>query len=124
MLIDFQSKELPKTSIKTNGRIKNAIDAYRSRQVPLRLLLTNFLAVKSKGDELAEADNSWAYFYKGIEGYEVESGVSVDESLFIFSTMEIKNEKPTDVINASFYSNKKRNDSDFELGYLHTIFTG
>ncbi|MDT2768763.1 hypothetical protein P7G58_07835 [Globicatella sulfidifaciens] len=47
----------------------------------MKLLLTNFLAVKSKNDYLAEAENPWAYFYKGMKGHEVESGVSVDETL-------------------------------------------
>lgn len=56
----------------------------------MKVLLTNFLAVKSKYDYLADAENPQAYFYKGIKGHEVESGVSVDETLFRFATMEIK----------------------------------
>lgn len=88
----------------------------------MKVMLTDFLAVKSKGDELAAADNPWAYFYKGIEGYEIESGVSLDESAFRFAAMTLKNEKSSDVINAAFYSNKVRNDSDFELGYLLPLF--
>lgn len=122
MRITFITIELPHITIKTNGRIKKAIDSYRKKQVPMSLFLTNYLAVKSKGDQLVQAENPWAYFYKGVEGYEVESGVSIDETLFRFSTMSIKNEMPSDVINAAFYNNKNRNDSDFEIGYLFPIF--
>lgn len=122
MRIDFNTKELPHITIKTNGRIKKSIDSYRKKQVPMPLFLANYLAVISKGDLLVQAENPWAYFYKGVEGYEVESGVSIDETLFRFSTMSIKNEIPSDVINAAFYKNKNRNDSDFEIGYLLPLF--
>ena len=118
----FESKVLPAIGIKINGKIKKAMDSYKQKKIPMRVMLTDFLAVKSHGDELAEADNPWAYNYKGIEGYEIESGVSLDESAFRFAAMTLKNEKPSDVINAAFYSNKIRNDSDFELGYLLPLF--
>ncbi len=122
MGIVFKNQVIHSEKIKINGTIKKAIDAYRKKRVPMRVLLTNFLAVKSKWDELAEAENPWAYFYKGMEGHEIESGVSVDETLFRFATMEIKDQKPSDVINAAFFANKIRNDSDFELGYLLPLF--
>lgn len=119
----FESKLIPSIKIKINGKIKKAIDAYSRKKVPMRVMLTDFLAVKSKSDELAMAENPWAYFYKGIEGHEVESGVSHEETLFRFSAMNLKNQKPSDVINAAFYANKQRNDSDFELGYIVPLFT-
>ena len=72
----FESKIIPAVKLKINGRIKKAVEAYKKKKVPMRVMLTDFLAVKSKQDELAEADNPWAYYYKGIEGHEVESGVS------------------------------------------------
>ena len=122
MEFDFISRKLTAQQIRINGKIKKAITAYRDKRVPMSVLLTNFLAVKSKGDALAQAENPWAYFYKGIEGHEIESGVSVDETLFRFATMEIKDQRPTDVINAAFFANKKRNDSAFELGYLLPLF--
>ncbi|MGN0421599.1 MAG: hypothetical protein ACI4EY_02570 [Lachnospiraceae bacterium] len=118
----FESKKIGSKSIRINGKIKKAIDAYNNKKVPMRVLLTDFLAVKSKSDELAAADNPWVYFYKGIEGHEVESGVSSDESLFRFAAMTLKNQKPSDVINATFFSNKTRNDSDFELQYVLPLF--
>lgn len=118
MRLSFSNRIIPTQSLKKNRKIQAAISAYRGKRVPMRVLLTNFLAVKSKGDELAEAENPWAYYYKGMQGHEVESGVSIDETLFRFATMEIKEQKPTDLINAAFYSNKTRNDSDFEIGYL------
>ena len=122
MNIVFKSRKIESRPIKINGKIKKAIGEYRAKRVPMSVLLTNFLAVKSKSDELADAENPWAYFYKGIEGHEVESGVSLDETLFRFATMEIKAQKPSDVINAAFFANKVRNDSNFELGFMLPLF--
>lgn len=116
--MNFQSKKIHRRVTKINGKIKKATNEYRKNKVPMKLLLTNFLAVKSKNDYMAKAENPWAYLYKGIKGHEVESGVSVDETLFRFATMEIKDELPADVINAAFYANKKRNDDLLELEYL------
>ncbi len=118
----FESKELPSIEIKINGKIKNALDKYREKRIPMRVLLDNFLAVKSKKIIDAAPDNVWAYFYKGIEGHDVETGVSLEESAFRFGAMKIRDQNPSDVINAAFYANKIRNDSDFELGYLIPLF--
>lgn len=122
MRIAFKTKTLPHISIKTNGNIKKSIDAYRKSQVPLSRLLTSFLAIKTIPEKLSEVDNPWAYYVKGIEKHKVESGVTRDESLFLFAAMNLKDELPTDVINAAFYSSKSRNDSDFEIGYLLPFF--
>ncbi len=124
MSLSFADRELPQIHIKVNAKIKKAIEAYKKRRVPMKVLLTDFLAVKSKGDELADAENPWAYYYKGMEGHGVESGVSVEETVFRFAAMNIKDQKPTDVINAAFYANKKRSDSSFEIGYLIPEFYG
>ena len=86
-MAEFKSTVIPQRSVKINGTIKRAVGEYRKKMVPMRQLLTDFLAVKSKGDKLAEAENPWAYQYGGIEGHEVERGVSVLETLFIFSAM-------------------------------------
>ena len=118
----FQSENLPSCTIKVNGKIKKAIDQYKRKKVVMRQLMTDFLAVKSKEDLLAKAENPWAYFYKGMEGHEIESGVSVLETAFIYAAMEIKDQEPSDVINAAYYANKLRNDSDFEMGYLVVEF--
>ena len=122
MEVEFESKTIPETHININGDIKKVKDKYKKRHVEFQVLLSHFLAVKSRFDDLAEAENPWAYYYKGIEGYDVESGVSVDETLFTFGAMKLKDQKPSDVINATFYANKIRNDYDFELGYLLPIF--
>lgn len=92
MKLSFVTKEIPKIVIKKNGKIKASIDKYKNRQVPMKVFLTNFLAVKTKGDILEKADNPWAYLHKVIEGHEIESGVSEEETLFNFSTMNLKNE--------------------------------
>ena len=118
----FQSENLPSCTIKVNGKIKKAIDQYKRKKVVMRQLMSDFLAVKSKEDLLAKAENPWAYFYKGMEGHEIESGVSVLETAFIYAAMEIKDQEPSDVINAAYYANKLRNDSDFEMGYLLPLF--
>lgn len=122
MKIAFRTKELHCISVKTNGTIKESIDAYRKKHTPMSVFLTDYLAVKSKGNHLVKADNPWAYYYKGIEGHEIESGVSTDETLFRFAAMKLKDELPTDVISAAFYANQSRNDSDFEIGYLLPLF--
>lgn len=118
----FPSKTLLSVKHKINGKIKKAIESYDNKKVKRSALLTDYLAVKSKGNELAEADNPFAYFYKGIEGYEIETGVSHDETLFRFAAMTLKDQNPSDVIRAAFYSNKKRDDSNFEIGYLLPLF--
>lgn len=120
----FETRRIELRKIKKNGTINKAIEEYRKWRVPMRVLLTDYLAVKSKGNRLAEAENPWAYNYKGIEGHEVESGVSVDESLFRFAAMSLKGQKPTDVINAAFFANKRRNDGSFEIGYVLPLFMG
>lgn len=103
MRIAFKTKTLPHISIKTNGNIKKSIDAYRKSQVPLSRLLTSFLAIKTIPEKLSEVDNPWAYYVKGIEKHKVESGVTRDESLFLFAAMNLKDELPTDVINAALH---------------------
>lgn len=122
MDLTFISKELPKVSIKINGTIKKAIDSYRKSQIPMFAFISDYLAVKSGGDPLYKADNPFSYYYKGMKKYPVERGVSVHEAEFTFSAMELKNELPSEVINAAFYSDKNRNDSDFEIGYLLPLF--
>lgn len=122
MSISFETKELPHIISKTNGRIKKAVGYYRDHQIPLRFLLQDYLAVLSYGDELEQAINPWQYYYKGILKYEIESGVSSHETAFTFGAMTLKDEMPTDVIRSAFYSNQRRNDSDFEIGYLLPIF--
>ncbi|MCR5095898.1 MAG: hypothetical protein K6A70_04085 [Erysipelotrichaceae bacterium] len=122
MHVVFPSQEIPVVKVKNKGTIKAAVDKYRSRQTPMKQLLTDYLAVKSYGDRLAEAENPWAYYYKGIEGHEIEMGVSYHETLFNLSTMSLKKELPTDVIDSAFYTNNARNDYDFELGYLVPLF--
>lgn len=117
----FESKNIPSVKIKINNKTKKAIEKYRQFNVPMRALLVDFLAVKSKYDQLAAAENSWAWLKK-VEGHEVESGVSIDETLFRFAAMSLKDQQPSDVINAAFYLNKVRNDYDFELGYLLPLF--
>lgn len=114
----FVSKKLEPQKIKIKRNIKDVINIYRDNMIPMKVLLSDFLAVKSRGDILAEAINPWAYNYAGIEKNVIESGVSVDETAFRFGAMKLKEEKPTDVINAAFFANKKRNDSEFEIGYV------
>lgn len=122
MRIAFKTKTLPIISFTPNVNIKKSIDAYRKAQVPMPRLLSSFLAIKTDPEKLTEADNPWVYYWKGIEKHKIESGVSRDETLFLFATMNLVDELPTDVINAAFYSDKSRNDSDFEIGYLLPFF--
>ena len=53
----FDSKTIPSVKIRINGKITKAINAYRDKKVPMRALLTDYLAVMSKYDALAEAEN-------------------------------------------------------------------
>ena len=52
MSVEFRSRQISPRAIRINGKIKKAIDAYKKKKVPMNVLMTNFLAVKSKGDEL------------------------------------------------------------------------
>lgn len=121
MAIGFKSRTLPHITTRINRTIKKSIDSYRKWQVPMSLFLTNFLAVKTKGADYS-AENPWKCLTKDVAGRKFESGVSVDEAAFRFASLELMYELPSDVINAAFYSNKSRNDSDFEIGYLLTGF--
>ena len=117
MRIGFNTRKLPKITIKVNGNIGESRDLYRKYHIPMPLFLTNYLAVKTK-DLLARAENPWEFLTKKEEGRIVERGVSVDETAFRYGSMKLKDELPSDVINAAFYDNKTRDDSDFEIGYL------
>ena len=114
----FPDCTIPAKIIQIRNPIQEVIEKYRERKLPGRLLLTDYLSVKSRGDALSEALNPWVYNYKGIEGLEVESGVTLHETAFVTAAMTLKDEQPTDVINAVFYANNKRNDAAFEIGYL------
>ena len=87
----------------------------------MRDLASDYRAVISNKESFEKAHNPWVYFQKGILKREVESGVSVIETAFNFAAMKLNNEKPTDVINAAFYT-KTRNDSEFEISYLLPLF--
>ena len=104
----FPDCTIPAQSIKIRKRIKEAIEIYNKNKLPGKLLLTDYLSVKSRGDTLSEELNPWVYNYKGIEGLEVESGVTLHETAFITSAMTLKDEQPTDVINAVLCKKKKR----------------
>ena len=61
MSVEFRSRQISPRAIRINGKIKKAIDAYKKKKVPMNVLMTNFLAVKSKGDELMIAVKSSDY---------------------------------------------------------------
>lgn len=122
MIIDFESKTIETRSIKVNGSIKKVIDKYKKFFIPMSAFLSDYYAVKSYEDYLSTANNPMLYYYKGIKGHEVEGGTTNDETAFRFALTTLKDQNPTDVINAAFYKNNKRNDIDFEIGYLLPIF--
>jgi len=121
MKIGFESKIIEAQSIKVNGTIKKAIDRYKKNLIPMKAFLSDYYAVKNYDNYLSSADNPLVYYYKGIKGYEVEGGTSNNETAFRFAVSTLKDQNPTDVINAAFYNNK-RNDMDFEIGYVLPIF--
>ena len=118
----FSNRQITKQSIKINRKIKDVIQLYRDLKIPMRKMITDFYHVKMYRNKLIEAENPWAYLYKGILGRDIESGASKMESAFDFGAMELHACKPTDVVNAAFYANKKRNDAEFELGYILPLF--
>ena len=118
MKLGFRSRTLPRVTIKVNDNIKDAVETYRKWQVPMPLFLSNFLAVKTtKKDKNAAAENPWITLNRSL-GHKVESGISIDETVFRFATLKLIHELPSDVITAAFYFNKSRNDFDYEIGYL------
>lgn len=117
IMTDRYTKEYPLTTIpvKINKSIKNVLDEYEKLQIPRKVLMKDYLAIRGNL-YVQKAYNPWAYKYKGIEKQEVECGVSVAESGFNITAVELRKQKPTDVIKAAFYKN--RNDSAFECGFL------
>lgn len=116
----FPNRRLKTQKIKVNKKISDAIEKYRESFIPLKNLLTDVSIVKKLN--LDEIINPWAYYHGGIERYDVESGISAGETALLFAAMGLKNEKPTNIINAAFYSNNSRNDSTFEISYLAPQF--
>lgn len=116
----FPNRKLKNQEIKVNKKVKEAIKLYRDFYASMNNLLSDvFIVKKSKTDEII---NTWLYNSKGIMGHNVESGRSASETAFLFAAMELKDENPTSIINAAFYANKTRNDSNFEIGYLAPQF--
>ncbi len=112
---DDEIIEIGRYPITIRGKLKEAIELYAKLNLPRKLLLSDYLAVVDKLGILGKAENPWMYLNKGIDGRNIESGVSVQESAFNFAAMELKDYKPTEVINASFY--RDRNDAGFEIDY-------
>ena len=118
---EFEEKEyaLNKVKISISRKISTVLVLYKKFFIPFNVLLTDYLAVISN-DNVREAFNPWAYYYKGIKENEIEQGVSSLETAFNFGAMKLVKEKPTDVINSIYY--KKHNDYAFECGFLFDEF--
>ena len=112
----FKSMELKPRRITVKRKIKKVLDFYRELILSPNALLTDFLAVKQGGNLDADPLNAYSHICKS-KGHKIESGISAQETAFIFGAMEIMDQKPTDVITGAFYANK-RNDTVFECGYL------
>lgn len=102
---------------KMNGIIKNAIDMYRQYHVPMTKLLSDYSDVKRYSEDLNEFSYNWVYLNKRKRGIPVESGMTVDETVFEFAAFYLQEERATDIIRAAFYP-KSRNDSGFECSFL------
>ena len=107
--------------VKINGQIASAISAYRGKKVPMQKLLTDFSDIKKHRSQLEKGVNHWADLQKKIKKNPVESGVTIDETLFDLAAWNLKEEKASKVIRSVFY-NKSRNVSAFECGFLYEIF--
>lgn len=98
---------------RVNGTIADAIHAYESRGVPLRQLLSDYLAVITEPYQLREAVNPWRYI-KNKQGESVVCGISTAEALFNISAMSLYRQSPITVIKSIYYRKKERNDSALE----------
>ena len=94
---EFEEKEyaLNKVKISISRKISTVLVLYKKFFIPFNVLLTDYLAVISN-DNVREAFNPWAYYYKGIKENEIEQGVSSLETAFNFGAMKLVKEKPTD----------------------------
>ena len=119
-MIIFESTELKSRKIKVNRIIKYVLGLYKELIVSRRAMLTHFLAVKQKDNLDADPLNVYVDICKS-KGYEIERGLSSGETAFVFGAVKLKDQEPTDVINAAFYNNT-RNDTVFECGYLIEVF--
>ena len=87
-------------AISVNKKISDAVEKYKSLDVPMKALITDFLAVKTKGS--MGALNPWQH----VVGSDAIEGVSVLETAYIKAAMTLIDQKPSDVIMASLYQNR------------------
>lgn len=118
----FEPVTLVTKRISVDSTTRNTIDLYRQNKIPLSMLITDCSIIMNHRTLLSK-DNPWVYYHKGIMKQSIESGASVVEDAFNLGAILVaKKTKPTGLINAVFYANKKRNDSAFELSFLLPYF--
>ena len=124
MNLQFQIRTLPEKPVdKTKNNIIEVIREYRRFKLPMRQLLNDFYFAASAAKNSKTIFRPWPYYYKKATGLNIEGGVSGAELFFEEMTTKLKNELPTDVINACFYAGKERNDYSIEVGYLLPEFS-
>lgn len=119
----FEPVKLVPKRISVDSTTKESIDLYRRLKIPLSRLISDYY-IGMEWQTLLTKDNPWVYYHKGILKQSIEAGASVIEEAFNFGAISLvaQKRKPTGVINAAFYANKKRNDSAFELSFLLPYF--
>ena len=106
--------------IRIPGTVQTVLNAYRRRSITEHKLYEDLLQVKQYRIHLGKALNPWAMLQQ-IQGRNIETGVTAEETAFVTAFSELKTAKPSDVIRAASYP-VSRNDSAMECDFLYWDF--
>lgn len=121
MRIIFDTK-LHQIPVSVNGQIHRVKRVYSKFYVTYNQLLEDYATIKLSSTSIKrEPLNPWLNLNKK-SNPNIESGISVAESLFNTGAYTLKDEAPLDLLNSVFYSAQSRNDSAFEVGFLAPSF--
>lgn len=107
--------------VKINGNITKAMQRYRREKMPLKHLLQDVHDIKLHRKDLEHALNPWLHLNRDLKRIPVESGFTIEETLFEKAAFLLKDEQPTDLIRSIFYP-PSRNDSGIECGLVYEKF--
>lgn len=117
----FESKLRP-TPVSVNGSIHKVKKLYSKFYATYNQLLEDYATVKLSHLYFSRPPlNPWLTYNRS-KFSNIETGISVAESLFNTGAYELKDERPLDMVNSLFYSTSNRNDSAFELCFLASHF--
>jgi integrase len=88
--------------------LKKLMDLSVKHNIPHSVIFKQYADLKLFQKEIASAFNPWIEWRKQAGLSQVESGITLEETVFNENVLRLRKKKPTDVVNALFY--KTRND--------------